>query len=620
MQRIEKLIFDQADRTPEAVAIEHNDARLTYRELKIQALEISRALGESGLVAGQAVAIFQHRSLATMPLVLGIWDAGGIVVPINPSTPVKMLECVVQDSSPHVIVADPALKPILIQAVENISGSSAPKIVTGDPRLNGHSSRSPIVPSDAPTINLEDFSGEIKYEDNCYVIYTSGSEGRPKGVRGSHKSLIQYLRWQAKEFSVIEADRFSQTAPLSFDFSLKELLVPLLCGARVCIADRSTVIDARKFAQWVRDRKITVMCCVPTLLRSIIELRSLPADRDIFQSLRAVLISGDMLRWEDVTAWRERFGNDIALFNLYGPTESTVVKLFYPIPETRCPGSINVPVGRPIEAADVLVMDEDDQPSAPGEIGEVVILSEWLARGYLHGERMSDSPFCRLDYQGKQRRAYRTGDLGRWLADGNLELMGRKDRQVKIRGYRIELDEIESVLSQHPGIADVAVIAPNASNNSDADGLAMVACFFTVKEPAVTEKEVRDFAKERLLPQVLSLTRFRRLDKLPFTANGKVDRLKLESLIETDENHTDQSKPSAFLPVQHRISALWEELLALEGINPEANFFEIGGDSMTAIRLLRRLREELHPEVKLDDLYEFPSISQLSNRVEQLLA
>ncbi len=625
MQRIEKLIFDQADRNPEAVAIEHNEARLTYRELKVQALEISRALKESGLVAGQAVAIFQHRSLTTMPLVLGIWDAGGVVVPINPSTPVKMLECVVQDSSPHVIIADPALKPILVQAVENISSSSAPKIVSGDPRLNGHSSRSPILPSGAqPAIDLGDFSGETKYEDNCYVIYTSGSEGRPKGVRGSHKSLIQYLRWQAKEFSVIEADRFSQTAPLSFDFSLKEFLVPLLCGARVCIADRSTVIDARKFTEWVRDRKITVMCCVPTLLRSIIELRSSPADRDIFQSLRAVLISGDMLRWEDVTGWRERFGHDIALFNLYGPTESTVVKLFYPIPETRCPGSINVPVGRPIEAADVLVLDEDDQPSAPGEIGEVVILSEWLARGYLHGERMADQPFCRLQYQGKRRRAYRTGDLGRWLADGNLELMGRKDRQVKIRGYRIELDEIESVLSQHPGIADVAVIVPNTSNHSDADGLAIVACFFTVKQPALTEKEVKNFAKERLLPQLLSLIQFRRLDKLPFTANGKVDRPKLESLIEADENHADRSlpsaSPSALLPVQHRISALWEELLALEGINPEANFFELGGDSMTAIRLLRRLREELHPEVKLDDLYEFPSISQLSNRVEQLLA
>jgi amino acid adenylation domain-containing protein len=621
MQRIEKLIFDQADRTPEAVAIEFNDARLSYRELKIQALEISRALSESGLVAGETVAIFQHRSLTTMPLMLGIWDAGGIVVPINPSTPVKMLECVVQDSSPRICVTDPALKPRVMQAVENVSLISAPKVVTGDPRSNCHSARSlALQPGVQPAINLDDFSDQTTYEDDCYVIYTSGSEGRPKGVRGSHKSLIHYLRWQAKEFSVSEADRFSQTAPLSFDFSLKEFLVPLLCGASVCIADRSTVIDARKFAEWVHHSRITLMCCVPTLLRSILQLPRSPSDANIFQSLRSVLISGDMLRWEDVTGWRERFGSSISLFNLYGPTESTVVKLFYRIPETRCPDSINVPVGQPIEDADVLIVGENDQPCVPGDIGEIVILSEWLARGYLNVERMSDHPFCSFQYQGKLRRAYRTGDLGRWLSDGNLELIGRRDRQVKIRGYRIELNEIESILSAHEGINDVAAVALNTSNSIDADDLAVIACYFTTGDPAVTEKTVRNLAKERLLPQVLSLTRFRRLDKLPLMANGKVDRLKLESLIDTDEVQTAQPSANALLTVSERILAMWEELLALEGINLEANFFELGGDSMTAIRLLRRMREELHPEVRLDDVYEFPSISQLSNRVEQLLA
>lgn len=611
MQRIEKLIFDQADRTPEAVAVEHNSTRLSYRELKAQALEMSQALSRSGLEAGDAVAIFQHRSPTILPLMLGIWDAGGIVVPISPTTPVKMLQSMIQDSAPRIILTDPVVNPRVIQAMENINLISAPKIVMGDPRSNGHSVRSAAV---------KHRMHSALNRDDCYVIYTSGSEGRPKGVVGTHKSLVHYLRWQAKELSVNEADRFSQTAPLSFDFSLKELLVPLLCGARLCIADRSTVIDARKFVEWVRENKITVMCCVPTLCRSILQLRSSPSDREIFQSLRTVLISGDMLRWEDVTGWRERFGNHIALFNLYGPTESTVIKLFYPIPETRCPESINVPVGRPIQDTDVLIIDENDQPTAPGDIGEIVILSEWLARGYLNGERMSDGRFCSFPYQGKLRRAYRTGDLGRWLSDGNLELIGRRDRQVKIRGYRIELDEIESILSAHEGMNDVAAIALSTSNNIDSDDLAVIACYFTTEDPAVTEKEVRNFAKERLLPQVLSLTRFRRLDKLPLMANGKVDRLKLESLINVDEEHATQTSPNALLNVRQRISAMWEELLAVEGINLEANFFELGGDSMTAIRLLRRMREELHPEVKLDDVYEFPSISQLSNRVEQLLA
>src|SRR5687768_1264749 len=578
MQRIEKLIFEQADRTPKAVAVEHNGLRLSHRELKEQAFEVSRRLKQSGLKQGQTGAVSQHRSLATLPVMLGIWEAGGIVAPINPATPSKMLEWMVQDLSPRLILSHSPLNP----SANNLNGGKQPRLSA----------------------------------DDCYVIYTSGSEGRPKGVIGTHTSLIHYLRWQVKEFSVTEEDRFSQTAPVSFDFSLKELLVPLLCGARVCIANRNKVMDARRFVEWVRERRITVMCCVPTLFRSILQLPGSPSDREMFQSLRALLISGDMLRWEDVISWRERFGNDIPLFNLYGPTESTVIKLFYPIPKTRAPGSINVPVGRPIPDADVLVVDENAEPNEPGEIGEVVILSEWLARGYLNDDRSSDGPFCTFDHYGKQRRAYRTGDLGRWLSDGNLELMGRKDRQVKIRGYRIELNEIESTLSAHPSINDVAVVT---TNGVDPDGLAVIACFFTTEDSEVTEREVKSFAKDHLLPQVMSLSRFYRIDSLPLMPNGKVDRRQLASLIDTDEVHEAQLSSNGS-SVRDRISAMWEELLALEAINVEANFFELGGDSMTAIRLLRRLREELHPEVKLDDVYEFPSISQLSNRVEELLA
>jgi amino acid adenylation domain-containing protein len=621
MRRIEQLIIEQAERSPDAVAIEHNGTRLSYRDLRDQAREISQGLRTSGVKPGEIVILFQHRSLATVPLMLGIWEAGGIVVPVNPNTPAKMLEWIVKDSSPRVILAEPNLKSRIADAVESANSSSMPEVLTTNSNSNGHTTRNLLADLDSipSSINLDEFSQSPVYGDNSYVIYTSGSEGHPKGVCGSHESLIHYLDWQAEEFSVTNADRFSQTAPLSFDFSLKEFLVPLLCGARVCIADRSIVIDPQKFVNWVRDSRITVMCCVPTLLRSILQLSPSLADAASFQSLRAVLISGDMLRWDDVARWRERFGDSISLFNLYGPTESTVIKLFYPIPKTKCSDSINVPVGRPIPDADVLIVDENDQPCARGEIGEIVILSEWLARGYLNSDHLSRDPFCRLYYQNKQTRAYRTGDLGRCLNDGVVELIGRKDRQVKIRGYRIELDEIETIISQHEGIDDVAVVVPNSLSSVDADDLTSVTCYFTSEQPTLTEREVREFAKERLLPQALSLTRFRRLDKLPLSANGKVDRLKLQSLSESDENRAREKPAIQSLSVQQRILAMWEELLAYEGIDVEANFFELGGDSMTAIRLLRRLREELHAEVKLGDVYEFPSVSLLTDRVQQLL-
>lgn len=610
IDRVERLILQQAERSPAAVAVEHAGARLTYAELKSQALEISNGLQKIGLNPGDRVAIFQHRSLATVPLLLGIWEAGGVVVPINPNTPTKMLEWIVQSSAPRVIVTDAELKQRVHDAANE---GEMPGILTHGWHVNGHSRNFVLPPLAEPlTLRLNDTPEQT---DDCYVYFTSGSQGRPKGVRGSHKGLVHYLKWQAKEFAVTETDRFSQIAPLSFDFSLKEFLVPLICGARVCIADRNTLLDPAKFVEWVREMRITVMCCVPTLFRSLLELSDDARAAGAFESLRCMLISGDMLRWDDVMRWRERFGNSIALFNLYGPTESTIIKLFYPIPEQRCGESLNVPVGKPIPGADVMILDDTDERCAIGETGDLVIVSEWLARGYLNGHQNAHGSFQRLAHNGKTVRAYRTGDLGRLLSDGNVELMGRRDRQVKIRGYRIELDEIECVIAEHQHVRDVAVVTNKAGTNG-VDDVTLITCFFTSDDQQITEQQLKQFAQERLLPQVLSLTQFVRLDELPLSVNGKVDRLRLESLA-ASATFTEQRAPES-INVQQRIASLWEELLGVDYVDIDSNFFEVGGDSMTAIRLLRRMREELHPQLKLGDVYEFPSISKLSARVKEL--
>jgi len=604
MTRIEQLIFEQAERNPDAIAVECDGERLAYGQLKSDALLISRGLQNLGLKPGGKVVIFQERSLETFPLVLGIWNAGGVVVPINPNTPVKLLQWMIQSSSPSIIVTEGALKDRTVAAVDVIN--SKPVILEDAPSGNG----TPSEMKRSPALDQED-------DDACYIIFTSGSQGRPKGVRGSHRSLLHYLKWHAKEFSVTETDRFSQIAPLSFDFSLKEFLVPLICGACVCIAGANTVINPRKFVEWAAESRLTVMCCVPTLLRSILELPDDDLRRRAFQNMRSVLISGEMLRWEDVKTWRNRLGSSMSLFDLYGPTESTVIKLFYPIPEARCPGSVNVPVGRPIPGTQVLILDENDRLCDNGEVGEVVIVSDWLAQGYIDRDA-TDRSFYQVDQDGESKRAYRTGDIGRWLSSGDLELMGRKDRQVKLRGFRIELDEMESVIAEHHGLRDVAVVT---STSIDHDSRALIGCYFTCHGSDITEKEVREFARDRLLPQVLSMTRFARLEQLPLTANGKVNRRELAALFEASETRSaDPVQAAESTTVRRQILAMWEDLLTLEDVDEDINFFELGGDSMLAIRLLRKLREELHPEISLGDVYDFPTVSQLSARVSQLIA
>jgi len=604
MTRIEQLIFEQAERNPDAIAVECDGERLAYGQLKSDALLIGRGLQNLGLQPGGRVVIFQERSLETFPLILGIWNAGGVVVPINPNTPVKLLQWMIQSSSPSIIVTEGALKDRTAAAVDVIN--SKPVILEDAPSGNGTTSEM----KRSPGLDQED-------DDACYIIFTSGSQGRPKGVRGSHRSLLHYLKWHAQEFSVTETDRFSQIAPLSFDFSLKEFLVPLICGACVCIAGPNTVINPRKFVEWAAESRLTTMCCVPTLLRSILELPDDDLRRRAFQNMRSVLISGEMLRWEDVKTWRERLGSSMSLFDLYGPTESTVIKLFYPIPEARCPGSVNVPVGRPIPGTQVLILDENDRLCDNGEVGEVVIVSDWLAQGYIDRDA-TDRSFYQVDQDGESKRAYRTGDIGRWLSSGDLELMGRKDRQVKLRGFRIELDEIESVIAEHHGLRDVAVVT---SASIDDDSTALIGCYFTCHGSDITEKQVREFARDRLPPQVLSLTRFSRLEQLPLTANGKVNRRELAALFESSETRSaDAVQSAASTTVRRQILTMWEDLLTLEDVDEDINFFELGGDSMLAIRLLRRLREELHPEINLGDVYDFPTVSQLSARVSQLIA
>jgi amino acid adenylation domain-containing protein len=616
MERIERLIFEQAERNPDADAVEHRGARLSYAELLRQSMRVSRALAKFGLKPGQTVGFYQERSLSTLPLLLGAWDAGAVVVPINPNVPAKMLEWIIQTSSSRFVLTDESLEGRIADVATGHDLACLPIISAELLRdEDGGPKQMPVANS------IETDAPEGLNEDACYIIYTSGSQGRPKGVMGSHRSLVHYVRWQAEAFSVEESDRFSQIAPLSFDFSLKELLVPLVRGACVCIADRnSVVVNPEQFVAWVKQSGITVMCCVPTLVRSILQLPDAAIPEGAFESVRQLLISGDMLRWDDVLGWRRRFGNSAALFNLYGPTESTVIKLFYPIPLERHEGSVNVPVGRPISGADVLILDEQGEPCAPGQTGEVVILSDWLASGYVGGTQNNGSAFCLIQRDGEKARAYRTGDLGRLLDSGDVELVGRKDRQVKLRGYRIELDEIESVLAEHEDVREVAVLVPESARNSVDDAAPVIACYYTTDGPGVTEKGLSAFARERLLPQVMSLMRFTRLEEIPLLPNGKVDRLKLQEsavLAEQEAAHA-HAENGARRPLLQHITALWEELLSLEGVDLEASFFELGGDSMTAIRLLRRLREEVHPEIKLGDVYAFPSVSKLSDRVERL--
>jgi amino acid adenylation domain-containing protein len=575
-RRLEQLVRRQAERAPDRVAVRAGSQTLTYTDLVGDANRVETLLRERGYKPGDAIGLRLDRSPLAIAAMLGVWQAGMIVVPLSLAAPVEVVRQIVDDADVQALLTGDGPR-LALEAVDERPDSAA----------------RPAVPS----------------ADDCYIYYTSGSRGSPKGVVGLHSSLVHYLEWHAQEFGIGPDDRFSQVAPLSFDFSLKEIFVPLIRGASVDLAEPAALIDPARFLAWVEADRLTVVCCVPTLFRALTEQaqRAPRQSKLALRSVRAMLISGDLLRWDDVRRWREVLGDSVPLYNLYGPTESTVIKLRYAIPTSHPAHDGGVPVGWPIDGAQVVLADVHDQPVASGELGEVVLLSPWLARGYRR-ESLGERPaFTHWLQGGQQVRAYRTGDVGRILADGSLELVGRLDRQVKVAGQRVELDGLEAALAGCPGVGDLAVVATGQSEALS------ITCYFTVTRRPATIASLRSYAEERLMPAAVP-NRFVPLLRLPLSPNGKVDRAALSRLASQPPDWADA-------PLGEQLRAIWQDVLVLEHVELADSFFDLGGNSITAIRLLNRLRQGVEPRLSLTDVYGHASVEAmlglLNSRVEE---
>jgi amino acid adenylation domain-containing protein len=572
--RIDREILAVAARDPGALAVACDDRRLDYGELRRRALAVARDLVDRGLEGGDRVLLDATRDLDTLPAMLGIWLAGGVLVPLPAATPTPQVRAICDDAAPRALVGPPALAHAL--------GLADPLVV--DPH------RLAEAPDFAP-----------RPRDEAYILYTSGTTGRPKGVVGTHPALHQYLEWQAAEFANDAGERFSQIAPISFDFALKELLVPLLRGASVWFVPDALRLDGRALLRWFAERRITSACCMPLVFRELTAaLAGLPADARpaALGALRRLHVSGDMLYWQDVDRWRAACPRPVELVNMYGPTESTIIKAFHRLPTERPAGAdATVPVGRALPDARLLVLGPDGAPVPAGELGEVYIESPWLARGYTDPE-LTAQRFTVVD----GARRYRTGDLGRLDADGLLTLAGRADRQVKIGGVRVELAGVEAVLRPHAD--DVAVVAPALAGDRE------LVCFFTAASPAA-EQTLRAAAARDLSPAEAP-RRFVGLDALPRTHNGKIDRDRLLQLA---------SEPPAaraeLEPLLERVTALWTDLLRVAVVAPDANFFELGGDSMQAISLLRAIRQTFNVRLRLADMLGELTPRGITRRLEQ---
>jgi amino acid adenylation domain-containing protein len=451
----------------------------------------------------------------------------------------------------------------------------------------------------------ENLAAEVTPENLAYAIYTSGSTGKPKGALIAHVGVVNYLDFLIKTYGLHSSDIVLQLASLSFDPSVREIIGPLVAGARVVVVSPDDARDPAALVSRIKKQCITcLLAVVPSMLR---ELVSAARDKDLtLDSVRVILVSGEVLSLSDCKKALEVFTDHVSLVNQYGPTEGTMVSSYYPITEAWTKQGATL-IGRPISNCRIHILDEHLNPVPIGVPGELHIGGVGLARGYLNLPELTGAKFIRDPFRDEQgARLYKTGDLGRYLPDGNIEFLGRRDYQVKVRGFRVELGEIEAVLSQHPAAREAVVVA----RDDTPEERRLVAYLVVDREPAPAAAELRSYLIEKL-PDYMVPSSFVMTDAIPRLPNGKVNRGALRA---PDQSRPELERPfvSPRTPVEEVLAGTWAEVLHLEQVGVHDNFFELGGHSLLATRIMSRLRQAFQIDLPLRYIFEAPTVAGLA--------
>jgi len=591
---VHELFEDQAARTPDVIAVDCEGQQLTYKELDRRSNQVARYLKGLGAGTQARVGIGMERSLEMVIGLLGVLKAGAAYVPLDPGYPAKRLKFMAEDAQVQVLLTqERLLKSFPVQGAQVIQ-------IDAEGVIAGQSDRKVTV--------------ELADQDLAYVIYTSGSTGNPKGAMNTHGGIRNRLLWMQDAYGLTENDRILQKTPFSFDVSVWEFLWPLITGARLVMARPGGHQDASYLVRLVKEAGITTVHFVPSMLQTFLA----EAGVHKFTTLRRVICSGEALSVE----LKEQFlkHQSCELHNLYGPTEAAVDVTFWPC------GNIHdaqaVPIGRPIANTQVYVLDEWMNVVPIGVAGELYLCGEGVGRGYwrrpdLTAEKFLPSPFSKEPGE----RLYRTGDLARWRKPGYLEYLGRVDHQIKIRGYRIELSEIESALMEHPQVCQAAVLA-----REDVPGeKRLVAYVFPVdaggagSKPASEAHEMPATLRAHLatrLPEYMLPAAFVRMDSLPLTPSGKLDRKALPA--PQGESYARRAYEAPQNKMEQILAAMWQELLAMERISRHDHFFALGGHSLLAMQMIERLRRfGLRMEIR--NVFANPVLKDLAAGLSQYL-
>jgi amino acid adenylation domain-containing protein len=600
---IDQLFEAQAELTPDAIALVCEDLQLSYRELNERANQLAHFLRRLGVGPETVVALCLERSVEMVIGLLAILKAGGAYLPLDPAYPLKRLALILEETSAPVLLTQQRL-------AAGLSEERGARSEDGDAQSSVLNPQCQVVclDSDWQTIAGESRTNPASSataEQLAYVCYTSGSTGRPKGVSILHRNVVRLVK-ETNYVQLGPQEVFLQLAPISFDASTFELWGSLLSGARLVVMPAGTA-SLEELGEALKRYQVTTLWLTAGLFHQMVE-----AQAESLRRVRQLLAGGDVLSVTAVRKYLDALGAG-RLINGYGPTESTTFTCCYAMDASSEFGS-GVPIGRPISNTQVYLLDDHLNPAPVGVVGEIYIGGDGLARGYFRQPELTAERFIPHPFSAEAgERLYRSGDLARYLADGRIEFVGRGDEQVKVRGYRIELGEVEAALAQHPGVRAVAVTAREGVGGEKR----LVAYVVSERADVPRIGELRGYLQEHL-PGYMVPSDFVRLDALPLTPHGKVDRRALPA-----PKQTRPELASAFIaprtPVEEVLAEIWAEVLSLDAVGIDDNFFDLGGHSLLATKVVSRVREAFQVDLPLRHLFESPTVATLAERIEKMV-
>lgn len=555
------LLADRAAGQPDDIAVEHGDRKVSYEELAVGVREAGAAVAHVA-ARGEVVAVEGRRGPGLVMAAAGVMATGRVLLLLDPDLPPARREMLLRESGTAAI------------AIVDDGG----KISVARPSPQGQGPLSPV-------------------DDAAYVFFTSGTTGTPRAILGRSVALTHFLRWEAEHVGLGRTDRVAMLTALGFDVVLRDMFVPLIAGATLVIPEDPADVPA-----WLADRRISLVHAVPTLAAGWLT----DMDRAATHSPRVVLFAGEPLTDTLVNRWRARFPGTQRIVNLYGPTETTLAKCAFDVPDPPLPGI--QPLGTPLPDTSVFVVGDDGHPVPDGESGQLAIETVHRSAGYLNSPTETRRRFVDFPGGAAGHLVFLTGDRGHRGADGLLHIEGRLDDQVKIRGVRVEPAEVAAALQAHPAVADAAVLVVD-SGSADA----VLAAFVVLErghdvQPAALRVHVAGRLPSTFVPATVTV-----IDRLPTTPNGKVDR----EWLRARSPEVAAPAASARTDTEQQLEEIWCEVLGLAGVRDHDDFFVLGGHSLTAARMLSRVRQDLGLELSLTTLFDAPTFSGFAAAVAQ---